>query len=86
MSQFKSSSVASGKLALDVNNLMRFIVLVKGSNPPEVLQQSEGEDGEVTIINYYCGALFVLLSRVRYGVCQHGGFDFRLASVARPGA
>ena len=44
----------------------------------------KGEESEVTITNYYCGDLFVLLSRVRYQVCQHGHFDLRLAPVARP--
>ena len=49
--------------------------------PPLIIVK--GEDSEVTITNYHCSALFVLLSRVRYEVCQHGCFDFRLASVAR---
>lgn len=55
-----------------------------GSNALEQLHHSTGEDSEVTITYYHCSALFVLLGRVRNDVCQHGGFDFGLASVARP--
>ena len=66
-------------------HLVKLIVSVKAGNTQKQFQQSEGEDSEVTITNYHCSALFVLLSRVRYEVCQHGCFDFRLASVARSG-
>ena len=66
-------------------HLVKLIVPVKGGNTQKQLQQLRGEDSEVTITNYHGGALFVLLCRVRYGDCQHGCFDFRLASVARSG-
>jgi hypothetical protein len=66
-----------------LEHLVKLIVGVKGSKIQKQLQQSEGEESEVTITTNHCSALFVLLSRVRYEVCQHGSFDFRLASVAR---
>jgi Helix-turn-helix domain len=50
---------------------------------PKAISMAEGDVNEVTIPNYHDSALFVLLSRIRYEACQHGGFDFRLASVAR---
>ena len=37
------------------------------------------------ISNCHRRALFVPLSRVRYELCQHGCFNFRLAPVARSG-
>ena len=64
---------------------MKLTVSVKGGNTQSNFNSPQGEDSEVTITNYHCSALFVLLSRVRYEVCQHGCFDFRLASVARAG-
>ena len=62
---------------------VKLIVSVKAGNTQK--QFSKGEDSEVTITHYHCSSLFVLLSRVRYELCQPGCFDFRLASVARPG-
>jgi hypothetical protein len=66
-------------------HLVKLFVPVKGGPTRKQRQSSEGEDSEVTRANYHGSALFVLLSRVRYEVCQHGCFDFRLASVARAG-
>lgn len=66
-------------------HFVKLIVSAKGSKLQKQLQKSEGEDNEVTITNDHYSALFVLLSRIRYEVCQDGYFDFRLASVARSG-
>jgi hypothetical protein len=67
-------------------HLAKLIVSVRGRKIQKPLQQPEGEDSEVTIPKYHYGAfLFVLLNRVRYEVCQHGCFNFRLATVARAG-
>jgi hypothetical protein len=59
--------------------------ITEGTQYQKQLQQSEGEDNEVTITHYHCIALFVLLGTVRYDVCQHGCSDLRLASVAWSG-
>ncbi len=74
----------SSKLTV-MEHLVKLHVSTKGSKIQKQFQESEGEVCEVTITNYHCGVLFVLLSPVRYEVCQHGCFHFRLASVARSG-
>ena len=57
----------------------------EGPQDPEANTQPEGEDREITIANYHCSVLFVLLNRFLYQLRQHGCFHFRLASVARSG-
>ena len=66
-----------------MKHLVKLIVPAKGSKIQKQIKIVEGEDSEVTITNCHCTDLFVLLSRVRREACQHGRFDFRLASVAR---
>src|SRR6266542_1462940 len=61
------------------------LIVSEGEQVPKTTTIAGRKDYEVTIANYHCSALFVSFSRVRYGVCQHGGFDFRLAPVARTG-
>jgi hypothetical protein len=72
------------KISIPALTSREIIRISGGQRCPGQIHHSTGEDSEVTITNYHCSALFVLLGRVRNDACQHGGFDFGLAAVARP--
>jgi hypothetical protein len=81
----RSSCNIGNAVSVRLSGIVKSDTLLEKLQRPVSNSHEEGDDNEITITNYHCGALFVLLGPVRDEVRKHGCFAFRLASVAGSG-